>query len=104
MEYNDEQVKKIDAFLRLHIGKEHGNIPAADKITQLYRKDRKYWIMMVVNIIAIALFGYSFLSGITQLGAWVFYLLIAVFVLNIVFLSYQKRRIREAVAYLNRVS
>jgi hypothetical protein len=101
MQYNEDQVKKIDSFLRMHIGKEHVSIPAADKIAQLYRKDRKYWIMMGVNILAIAFFAYSFLSGVTRLDAWVFYGLIAVFVLNIVFLSYQKRRIKEAIAYLN---
>ncbi|TVQ16059.1 MAG: hypothetical protein EA364_00710 [Balneolaceae bacterium] len=101
MQYNEDQVKKIDSFLRLHIGKEHNSIPPADKIAQLYRKDRKYWIMMGVNILAIAFFGYSFLSGVTQLGAWVFYGLITVFVLNIVFLSYQKRRIKEAITYLS---
>ncbi|MFN2372816.1 MAG: hypothetical protein ABR545_03295, partial [Cyclonatronaceae bacterium] len=71
------------------------------KIAQLYRKDRKYWIMMGVNILAIAFFAYSFLSGVTRLDAWVFYGLIAVFVLNIVFLSYQKRRIKEAITYLS---
>lgn len=101
MQYNDDQVKKIDSFLRLHIGREHSSLPVADKIAQLYRKDRKYWIMMGVNIVAIILFGYWFLAGLTELDAWVFYGLIAVFVLNIVFLSYQKRRIREAITYLN---
>lgn len=101
MQYNDDQVKKVDSFLRLHIGREHNNIPVADKIEQLYRKDRKYRIMMGVNIVAIILFGYWFLAGLTELGAWVFYGLFAVFVLNIVFLSYQKRRIRESISYLN---
>jgi FtsH-binding integral membrane protein len=101
MPFNDDQVKKIDSFLRIHIGKEHGRIPSADKIAQLYRKDRKYWVMMGVNILAIAFFAYSFLSGVTRLDPWVFYGLIAVFVLNIVFLSYQKRRIKEAIHYLS---
>lgn len=101
MHYNEDQVKKIDSFLRIHIGKEHGSIPSADKIAQLYRKDRKYWIMMGVNILAIAFFAYSFLSGVTRLDSWVFYGLITVFVLNIVFLSYQKRRIKEAITYLS---
>ena len=101
MQYNEDQVKKIDSFLRIHIGKEHSRIPSADKIAQLYRKDRKYWIMMGVNILAIAFFAYSFLSGVTRLDSWVFYGLIAVFVLNIVFLSYQKRRIKEAITYLS---
>jgi hypothetical protein len=101
MQYNEDQVKRIDSFLRLHIGKEHANLPSAEKIAHLYRKDRKYWIMMGVNILAIAFFGYSFLAEITAMSAWIFYLLMGVFVLNIIFLSYQKRRIREVIEYLN---
>ncbi|MFU8859769.1 MAG: hypothetical protein ACNA8K_05035 [Cyclonatronaceae bacterium] len=101
MQYNEDQLKKIDSFLRLHVGREHNSIPGADKIAQLNRKDRKYRVMMGVNILAIIFFGYWFLAGLTELGTWVFYGLIAIFALNIVFLSYQKRRIKDAITYLN---
>ncbi len=91
----------LEALLRLHVGKDHANVPLHLKQDLLRRKLRRLGIMVAVNLMAILLFGYSFLNGVTQLPAGVFYGLLVVFGLNMGLLFYQRKGISRAMNALS---
>lgn len=91
----------IRAVLELHVGKNHPEVPNAIKLELLDKRVKRYRIMILVNLFALLFFSYSFISGITQIGEFVYYALAVVFVLNMSLIFYQRKQVMQTIDYLN---
>ncbi len=100
MEYSDEQIKKYETFLKYHIGKDFDKMDKQQQTEALQSRDRRFNLLMIVNIIALVLFAYWFLGGVTQLPDLIFYILIVVFALNMLSVVYQKKILGEVKQYV----
>lgn len=97
---NSEKQNKLQSYLTIHLKKDEQTLPPADQIEALDKKKRNKWIQLAVNIAAILFFGYSFYFNITELGNTFFYIIFAVFVINMGLIFYQMNQIDELVDYL----
>lgn len=94
---DDEWVRKQ---LHVHLKEEQLNVSVNEQIGLLKKRKRSRWIMLAVNVIAIFFFSYSFYFGITQLSNTLFYILFAVFIINVIMIIYQTKQIRQVIQYL----
>lgn len=92
---------EIRAVLELHIGKNYTEVSKDDQISILLKKRNRYWIMIAANLFALLFFSYSFITGITQISEFVYYILGVVFVLNLLLILYQRKQIQSTLHYLN---
>ena len=53
------------------------------------------------DIVIIPIFGYSFYYDITQLSSTFFYIIVAVFLINVGLIFYQQRQINELIDYMH---
>lgn len=90
----------IESTLILHVGKNHADVPADVKIGLLKNKQRRQVGMALVNVVALAAFGYAFTRGTTALPGWVFTALGVVFSVNIGLLFWQRKQIGAALSFL----
>lgn len=90
----------VDKHLHAHLKDEQLEAPNGEKIEILKKRKRSRWWMLVINIAVILFFGYSFYFGITQLSDTFFYILLAVFVINMALIYYQTKQLKELIAYL----
>ncbi len=100
MEFTDEQVKKYETFLKYHLGKNFDELDQDQKRQALNARDRRFNLLMIINIAALLFFGYWFLAEVTQLPDLVLYILLAVFVLNMLSVVYQKKMLKEVQTYV----
>ena len=98
---NRQQQERMQSYLNIHLKKDAQSLSKDEQIAQLQKKDRNKWIMLAVNIAALLVFGYSFYYDITDLGQTFFYVIVAVFGINVGLIFYQKKQIRELIDYLN---
>lgn len=98
----EEQKKKYESYLNIHLKKEQAELPAEKQIELLEKRDRNKWFHLLINIAAILLFGYSFYYGLTQLSQTFFIIIAAVFGINVILIFYQKRQIKSLIEYLSR--
>ena len=101
MKYNTEDVERFERYKRIHLRNNEMELPLDQQLEALQKRKRNKWIQMVVNLLAILFFGYSYYFDITQLGNTFLYILIAVFVINTVLIFYQRKQILELERYLN---
>lgn len=101
MEFSDEQVKKYETFLKYHLGNDFENMDRDQKEQALQARDRRFNLLMIINIAALVLFSYWFLAEVTQLSNWVFYFLLVVFGLNMLSVVYQKKMLGEVRKYVD---
>lgn len=94
----DEQ--RYQSYLRVHLKKDQLQLSPSEQIEALEKRDRSRWLHLLINIAAIAFFGYSFYFGITQLGQTFFIIIMAVFGINVGLILYQKRQIKDLIGYL----
>jgi undecaprenyl pyrophosphate phosphatase UppP len=99
MKYSDEDVERLQRYKRIHLKKEELEQPLDQQLDALQKRNRNKWIQLIVNMLAIIFFGYSYYFDITQLGNTFLYILVAVFVINMVLIFYQKKQIRELQDY-----
>lgn len=92
---------EIRAVLELHIGKDYENVDKQDQMAILAKKRNRYWIMIAANLFALLFFSYSFISGITQISEFIYYVLGVVFVLNLLLIMYQRKQIQSTMNFLN---
>jgi len=92
---------EIRAVLELHIGKDYANVGKNDQLEILLKKRKRYWIMIAANLFALLFFSYSFISGITQISEFIYYILGVVFVLNLLLIMHQRKQIQATLDYLN---
>lgn len=97
---DSEKQDKLQSYLNIHLKKDELSLSPADQIEALHKKKRNKWIQLAVNIAAILFFGYSFYFDITELSNTFFYIIFAVFVINVGLIFYQKNQIEELVDYL----
>lgn len=92
---------RLQSYLNIHLKKDELSLSPGEQIEALGKKKRNKWIQLAVNIAAILFFGYSFYFDITQLSSTLFYIIFAVFVVNVGLIFYQKNQIDELVEYLD---
>lgn len=97
---NPEERERLQSYLNVHLKKDELSLAPRGQIEALQKKDRNKWIQLIVNVAAILFFGYSFLYDITQLGETFFYIIFAVFLVNVGLIFYQKNQIKELIEYL----
>ncbi len=92
--------ERFQSYLNIHLKKDEQSLPVDGQIKALHKRERNKWIQLAVNIIAILFFGYSFFYDITELSNTFFYIILAVFLVNVGLIFYQKNQIDELVDYL----
>lgn len=97
---NSEEQERLQSYLNIHLKKEKQSLSLSDQIEELNKKDRNKWIQLAVNVAAILFFGYSFYYDITQLSQTFFVIILAVFMVNVGLIFYQKNQIKELIDYL----
>lgn len=97
---NPEERERLQSYLKIHLNKDELSLAPRGQIEALQKKDRNKWIQLIINVAAILFFGYSFLYDITQLGETFFYIIFAVFLVNVGLIFYQKNQIQELIEYL----
>lgn len=98
--YSSEDRERYQAYLNVHLKNKEYDLPPGEKIEILEKRLRNKWWMLGVNVLAILFFGYSFFYGITQLSDTLLYILLAVFVVNMGLIFYQRNQLKELIAYL----
>lgn len=98
---NPQKQDKLQSYLNIHLKKDELSLSLSNQIDALHKKKRKKWILLAVNTAAVLFFGYSFYFGITNLGKTFFYIILAVFLINVGLIYYQKNQIDDLVEYLH---
>lgn len=93
MNYSKEDLERIERYKRIHLKHEELEQPLDQQLRALQKRDRNKWIQLLVNMLAILFFGYSYYFDITRLSNTFLYVLIAVFIINTVLIFYQKKQI-----------
>jgi len=101
MDYSTKDKERLDSYLNIHLKKQQRDLPNDQKIEVLLKRERNMWFRLVLNLIIVLLFGYSYYYGITSLGTPVLTILVIVFVANVAMIFYQKKQIREIIRYLS---
>lgn len=100
-DFSDSETQdKLESYLTIHLKKDELSLPDSEKIEALHKTKRNKWIQLVINVAAILFFGYSFYFDITQLGQTFFFIIFAVFTINMGLIFYQKNQIDDLLAYL----
>lgn len=102
IDYRDEkQQKRFQSYLKIHLKNQQREESIPEQIKALQKRGRFKWWHLVINVIAILFFGYSFYFGITQLSQTFFIIIMVVFGINVVLIFYQKKQINDLIAYLS---
>ncbi|MGK7371631.1 MAG: hypothetical protein ACNS64_15575 [Candidatus Halalkalibacterium sp. M3_1C_030] len=99
--YDSQEQERYQSYLKIHLKKDQLDLPIAEKIEALEKRNRTKWWHLLINIAAILFFGYSFYYNITQLGDTFLYIIMGVFIVNVGLILYQKRQINELIDYLH---
>lgn len=100
MGFSEEQAKKYETFLKYHLGENFANLDQEEQQKLLKARDRWFNFLMIINVVALVFFSYWFLADVTQLSDIVFYVLLAVFLLNMLSVGYQKKMLGEVKEYV----
>ena len=100
MEFSEEQIKKYETFLKYHLGENFADLNEEDQQKLLKARDRRFNLLMIINVVALIFFSYWFLADVTQLSDIIFYVLLAVFLLNMLSVGYQKKMLGEVKEYV----
>ncbi len=92
----------VRAVLELHIGKNFAEFTTESQIELLEKRGKRYRIMILVNLLALLFFSYSFIYKITQIADVIYYVLGVVFVLNMLLIFYQRKQLMSALEYIRR--
>lgn len=101
MAYSPDDKERLNSYLNIHLKKQQRNLPPDQKIEALQKRDRNMWFRLLLNIVIILLFGYSYYYGITNLGATILIILLVIFLLNVAMIFYQKKQIKELIQYIS---
>lgn len=99
--YDSQEQERYQSYLKIHLKKDQIDLPIAEKIKALDKRDKTKWWHLSINFAAILFFGYSFYYNITQLGDTFLYIIMGVFIVNVGLILYQKRQINKLIDYLH---
>jgi uncharacterized membrane protein YpjA len=100
MSYSEADKKRFETYEKIHLKKDQQELDPSGKLGALDNRDRRLWLMLFLNIVAVVFFGYSWYEGITQLNQYILIILIVVFLANTAMIFYQKKQVTELRAYL----
>jgi amino acid permease len=98
MKYSDEDIRRLESYANVHLRKKT-DLPDKQKIPALEKKRRSKLYQLLLNIVIILFFAYSYFYDITSLGDLLFYILVIVFLINVIMLIYQRKQIDELIGY-----
>jgi len=98
MKYSDEDIRRLESYANVHLRKKT-DLPDKQKIPALEKKRRSKLYQLLLNIVIILFFAYSYFYDITSLGDLLFYILVVVFLINVIMLIYQRKQIDELISY-----
>ncbi|HMB97805.1 MAG TPA: hypothetical protein VKM36_04950 [Balneolaceae bacterium] len=98
MNYSDEDIRRLESYANVHLRKKT-DLPDKQKIPALEKKRRSKLYQLLLNIVIILFFAYSYFYDITSLGDLLFYILVVVFLINVIMLIYQRKQIDELISY-----
>lgn len=98
--FTEKEEQRLEAYLNIHLKKNELDLSVPEQITALQKRDRNKWWHVLINVIAVLLFTYSFYFNLTQLSDTLLAILLIVFVINVLLIFYQKKQIRDLISYL----
>ncbi len=98
--FRKEDIARIETVLDYHVGKDRQDKPKDEVLQILMHRKKRFFYITAINILALVFFGYWFFSGITELPTWIFWVLAAVFVLNLASIAWQRKQIDDAMSYV----
>lgn len=98
--YDQNEQQRLQSYLNIHLKKDQLELSPEKKIEALQKRDRAKMWHIIINVVAILFFGYSFYYDITELSQTFFYIIFAVFGVNVGLILYQKKQINELISFL----
>ena len=98
--YDNKEQERLQSYLNIHLKKDQLDLSAEEQKEALQKRDRSKMWHIIINVVAILFFGYSFYYDITELSQTFFYIIFAVFGVNVGLIVYQKKQIKELISYL----
>ncbi len=102
-EIHDEGRDLVERMVRVHVRGANPEMTDDEKLLGLKQRFKWLALMFGLNILLVAVYAYTFYTGITQLGQAVFYLILGAFGMNVLLILYQRRQLGRAIAYLERI-
>jgi hypothetical protein len=99
MNYSSQDEARMKTYAKVHLRSKE-DLPHSEKITELRKRLKTKWIQLAINVAIILVFAYMFLRGYTTFGDIFYYVLFALFVVNIILIFMQRRQITELISYL----
>ncbi len=99
-EIQDEGRELVERMVRVHVRGARPDMDDDEKLMGLKQRHKWLKLMLGLNVVLVSVYAYTFVSGITQLGNTVFYLILGAFVVNVLLILYQRGQIGRAIAYL----
>jgi hypothetical protein len=100
MSYSEADKKRLKTYEKIHLKKDQQELDPQGKLQALDNRDRRLWLMLFLNIVAVLFFGYSWYYDITELNQYILIILVVVFVANTGMIFYQKQQVNELREYL----
>jgi len=100
----DEEQEFVERMVRVHVRNAHPEMTDDDKLIGFLQRRKWLTLMLVVNLVIVAGYSYSFYADITTMSITLFYVVLVAFALNVLLLVYQRRQLARAIAYLDRIS
>ncbi|MGM0588160.1 MAG: hypothetical protein ACQETE_07105 [Bacteroidota bacterium] len=100
MAYSEADKKRLHTYEKIHLKKDQQELDPAGKLNALDGRDRRLWLMLLLNVVAVVFFGYSWYYDITQLNQYILVVLVVIFVANTGMIFYQKKQVNELREYL----
>ncbi|MGF1671578.1 MAG: hypothetical protein ACFCU6_14125 [Balneolaceae bacterium] len=98
MSYSDDDVRRLKSYAKVHLRK-NSELSVSERIPLLEKKKRSKFYQILLNVLIILFFGYSYYYEITTLGDIFFYILAIVFTINVIMLHLQRKQIDELMQY-----
>lgn len=101
MPYTKEDLERFKSYEKIHLRRVDDSVSPGEKIDILEKKDRNKWVLLLLNVLAIIFFSYSYYFDITELGDTIFFILIVIFTVNVGMIFFQKKQIKELMEFYN---
>jgi len=98
MKYSEDDIRHLESYAKVHLRKKT-DLPDREKVPVLEKKKQSKIYQLLLNIAVILFFAYSYFYNITSLGDIFFYLLVFVFMINVMMLIYQRKQINKLIEY-----